>query len=207
MSSDQEPQPAFAPLSTKDLQRFKHSSWHSQFRSHTPKTSILPLTPQFIEWLEEDGIVLPLGSESAIEKAEEYEEELQEDEEPSWSFPELDRRIRAVLDKYDGAVFPKFDFSAPQVDFATLLIAIACVAFLTGCFACTGRFVDVGEPFAQVPYPGRRLPLTEKLRLRHTRSDIVRGRACRTRACAKEMVRHAAVERVESICQRKAAHW
>lgn len=115
MSSDDQEAVSRQTLTPPNLNQFKHSSWHSVFRSHTPKTTILTLPPRFIEWLESDGIVLPLGSESVVAKPEEYEEDPEEDEEASWKFPELDQRIRAIVDKYDGAVFPKFDFSAPQV--------------------------------------------------------------------------------------------
>jgi hypothetical protein len=32
-----------------------------------------------------------------------------------YSFPELDAQIRATIEKYDGAVFPKLNFSSPKV--------------------------------------------------------------------------------------------
>ena len=32
-----------------------------------------------------------------------------------YSFPELDAQIRATIDEYDGAVFPKLNFSSPKV--------------------------------------------------------------------------------------------
>jgi hypothetical protein len=38
-----------------------------------------------------------------------------EDEGPSYSFPELDSRIREVIEQYDGSVFPKLNWSSPQV--------------------------------------------------------------------------------------------
>lgn len=36
------------------------------------------------------------------------------DDGPQYSFPDLDRQIRAVVDEY-GAVFPKLNFSSPRV--------------------------------------------------------------------------------------------
>jgi hypothetical protein len=32
-----------------------------------------------------------------------------------YSFPELDAQIRATIDEYGGAVFPKLNFSSPKV--------------------------------------------------------------------------------------------
>jgi hypothetical protein len=32
-----------------------------------------------------------------------------------YAFPELDAHIRAVIDEYGGAVFPKLNFSSPKV--------------------------------------------------------------------------------------------
>ena len=37
-----------------------------------------------------------------------------EDERPSFAFPELDAQIRAAVAEY-GAVFPKLNFSSPRV--------------------------------------------------------------------------------------------
>jgi hypothetical protein len=34
-----------------------------------------------------------------------------------YSFPELDAQIRATIDEYGGAVFPKLNFSSPKVRF------------------------------------------------------------------------------------------
>lgn len=36
------------------------------------------------------------------------------------SFPALDAEIRQVIEKYNGAVFPKLNWSSPQVDFIDL---------------------------------------------------------------------------------------
>ena len=38
-----------------------------------------------------------------------------DEEEPTFSFPELDSEIRRILARYDGAVFPKLNWSSPQV--------------------------------------------------------------------------------------------
>ena len=48
-----------------------------------------------------------------------------DDDEPTYAFPELDCEIRRVLAKYDGAVFPKLNWSSPQVRTHTLTLTLA----------------------------------------------------------------------------------
>jgi hypothetical protein len=45
----------------------------------------------------------------------ESEEEEADEDQPVFSFPRLDAEIRSALEKYDGAVFPKLNWSSPQV--------------------------------------------------------------------------------------------
>jgi hypothetical protein len=42
----------------------------------------------------------------------------------SWqvSFPELDAEIRRIISRYDGAVFPKLNWSSPQVSSLALTL-------------------------------------------------------------------------------------
>lgn len=82
----------------------------------------------FLQWYESDGIVLPHGSDentAAAASEEEEEEEDHEEEEERWKFDELDAKIRNTINKYDGAVFPKLDWSAPRVSLMSELRRIA----------------------------------------------------------------------------------
>ncbi|PWN92538.1 D123-domain-containing protein [Acaromyces ingoldii] len=109
-----------APLA---LQHTRFSSWFPLYRRHSPKATILDLStlqPDFLEWLEEDGLVLPTESgdapspPSSLSGEEEEEEDDDDDEEAeARNFDGLNERIRRVIQDYEGAVFPKLDWSAP----------------------------------------------------------------------------------------------
>lgn len=53
----------------------------------------------------------------------EDDDESSESDDESWqvSFPHLDAKIRAVIEKYEGAVFPKLNWSSPQVSVSSLV--------------------------------------------------------------------------------------
>lgn len=95
-----------------------------RYRSLTPKTRLIPLSPPFIEYLRSDGIVLPPDDQSS---ADEVDEDAwtsstvtatvePEDEEPDPSLPWLDlhHNIKAKITELDGSVMPKLNWSAPK---------------------------------------------------------------------------------------------
>ncbi|PWN40529.1 D123-domain-containing protein [Ceraceosorus guamensis] len=107
------------------LQSTLFSTWYPNFRKISPKATIIDLQevqPEFLKWLEEDGIVLPEGSDLPIGREGEQQttrrptdaqdEDDAEDVRPA-KFDRLDARIRDVIKSYDGAVFPKLNWSAP----------------------------------------------------------------------------------------------
>ena len=108
------------------LQATLITSWYPNFRTVSPKATIvdvLSLQPDFLEWMDQDGLVLPKGSgrpagKEHEESDDEAESESDDDDEPKrapTSFPKLDARIREVISTYDGACFPKLNWSAPLV--------------------------------------------------------------------------------------------
>ncbi|GAA5979682.1 hypothetical protein JCM5350_003811 [Sporobolomyces pararoseus] len=116
----------FSPLRQSDVLACQFSSWYPRFKRHAPKATIIRPIPQeeeLLEYLESDGLFLPEGSGpngiselSDSESDEEEEEDSDSDDEPvkQFSFPQLDAEIRSVLSRYDGAVFPKLNWSSPQ---------------------------------------------------------------------------------------------
>lgn len=54
---------------------------------------------------------------SDLSDSDEEEEDSDDEQQPTFWFPRLDAEIRAALAKYDGAVFPKLNWSSPQVRF------------------------------------------------------------------------------------------
>ncbi len=57
----------FPELSQDDILAFQFSSWYHRFRSLTIKSTIIrPLTQEFRDYLDSEGVFLPEGSEDAL---------------------------------------------------------------------------------------------------------------------------------------------
>ncbi|POY75119.1 hypothetical protein BMF94_1749 [Rhodotorula taiwanensis] len=115
------PQAVFPPLLTADVLACQFSSWYPRFKRHAPKATVirpLPEDEDLVAFLEADGLFLPEGSGpmgiSDLSDSDEEEEDSDDEQQPTFSFPRLDAEIRAALAKYDGAVFPKLNWSSPQ---------------------------------------------------------------------------------------------
>ncbi|KAL8281385.1 hypothetical protein RQP46_006069 [Phenoliferia psychrophenolica] len=115
----------FPPLTCSDVLACRFSSWYPSFRKHSPKASIIkPLEERFIAYLESDRVFIPEGSGpmgvselSDDEDADDDDagsDDSDEDEMAQITFTDLDAQIRRVITKYDGAVFPKLNWSSPQ---------------------------------------------------------------------------------------------
>lgn len=105
------------------------SKWYPKYKKVSLKSRIIPLEEEFINYLNEDGIYLPFNDNGQPQKfyhaqrdeydsdwsSDEYEDE-DEDEANSKvpSFPSLEKQINAVIDEFDGNVFPKLNWSAPK---------------------------------------------------------------------------------------------
>jgi len=109
---------SFPTLVRSSVDACKHSSWYPVFRTHSPKTTVIsPLSKEFIDYLESDGIFAPRGSgyEQEAEGESSGSDEEDGDMHRQFAFPELDAQIRKVIQQYEGAVFPKLNWSSPQV--------------------------------------------------------------------------------------------
>lgn len=125
--------PSLLPLPSDylSLTKTRFNSWYPSFRKVSQKATILDLvelTPHqdrhgFLDWYQSDGIILPIGSDTSTSvtsqlgngNSEDSQGEEDDDQEKGWTFQLLDQQIRQVIQKYDGAVFPKLDWSAPRV--------------------------------------------------------------------------------------------
>ncbi|GAA5865730.1 hypothetical protein JCM8547_002759 [Rhodosporidiobolus lusitaniae] len=120
----------FPPLTTRDVLACQFSSWYPLYKRVSPKATVIrpiPYEQDFLDWLESDGLFMPEGSgpmgvselsdsDEEDEEEEEQDSDDSDDDEPvrQFSFPHLDAEIRSVLERYDGAVFPKLNWSSPQ---------------------------------------------------------------------------------------------
>ena len=115
---------AFPPLYRSAVNDCLYSSWQPQFKKHIPKASILALPDLFLEYLEADGVFIPKGSGHAHEEEGWSDEDDDEgDLQKNFAFPELDSKIRDIIEQY-GSVFPKFSWSSPQVRLALPAMAV-----------------------------------------------------------------------------------
>jgi len=98
-------------------------NWHPQFRKVTFKSEIIPLSEEFIKYLGEDGIYMPESAFPKFKKDETYEggdtnwDEENGDTEEAANLPnfhELEEKIKQVIKKFQGAVFPKLNWSSPK---------------------------------------------------------------------------------------------
>ncbi|KAK4700152.1 hypothetical protein P7C70_g6099, partial [Phenoliferia sp. Uapishka_3] len=113
----------FPPLTRADVLACRFSSWYPAFRKHSPKASIIkPLEDRFIDYLESDRVFIPEGSGpmGVSELSDDEDEDSRNgsdcSEDQTWQikFEDLDAKIRTIITKYDGVVFPKLNWSSPQ---------------------------------------------------------------------------------------------
>lgn len=77
----------------------------------TPKARLVPLTQPFLDYLRADGIVLPPEA-NADDSG--YEDEENDNTDPSEQWPGVHESIRQTIDTLGGKVVPKLNWSAPK---------------------------------------------------------------------------------------------
>ncbi|KAI8061652.1 D123-domain-containing protein [Gongronella butleri] len=109
------------PFTARDKELCAINSWYPHFRDVTFKTTLLPLSQGFIDYLNADGIYLPKeGQPQAAATIEELDDDDDDDnddlsQEPDQTphFPEVDQAIRQAIGDY-GAAFVKLNWSSPR---------------------------------------------------------------------------------------------
>ncbi|KAI9879667.1 MAG: hypothetical protein M1830_007774 [Pleopsidium flavum] len=94
------------------------------YRGATPKARLIPLTPSFLSYLREDGIVLPsdndsdyqpsIDTDSGIFSAEDDSEDEEALLDPSVHFRDIHLKIKETIAELGGKVTPKLNWSAPK---------------------------------------------------------------------------------------------
>lgn len=104
--------------------------WYRELQAVSIKSEIIPLSKSFIEYLQEDGIILPPHLDKFISSTDnndewDSEEDVDKDRNvetcqaavssiaPDWDFVDLDRDITLAMNRLGGEVFIKVNWSAP----------------------------------------------------------------------------------------------
>ena len=100
--------------------------WYPVYKQWTIKSKIIKLPPEFIHYLLEDGVVLPVSGDQEVitslsaENVAEHNNsgddwsDCEDDEILAPSFPDLEREITKAIKELGGEVFPKLNWSAPR---------------------------------------------------------------------------------------------
>ncbi|KAH0543341.1 hypothetical protein FGG08_002297 [Glutinoglossum americanum] len=118
----------FPPVSKSHILHCSYAYWHALYRSITPKARVIPLTPAFLDYLREDGIVLPDDnadeqppwddSDSGVYSEDREGEEDDDDDDalldPSVHFRDTHLLIKEEIASLGGRIAPKLNWSAPR---------------------------------------------------------------------------------------------
>ncbi|RYP03273.1 hypothetical protein DL764_005266 [Monosporascus ibericus] len=132
----------FPPITREHILHCSYDSWFPRYQSACIKSRIIQLTPEFIKYIREDGIVLADDDDDATADDDDDEEwasapsgvpqsrvqnedddtdsdsDSDEDEPPrlppNQRFPELHQAIKDKIAELGGAVAPKLNWSAPK---------------------------------------------------------------------------------------------
>ncbi|KAL8397707.1 hypothetical protein RB594_004421 [Gaeumannomyces avenae] len=140
----QQPPAQFPPVSRSHILNCSYDAWFPRYRTSCLKSSIIRLSPEFVDYLREDGIIL--ADEEATSREAGGDEGPDDDWEPSIAtgvfqpqpgsdsdsdsedddehharrlppnlrFPELHQQIRDEIKRLGGQVVPKLNWSSPK---------------------------------------------------------------------------------------------
>ncbi|KAJ5887673.1 Cell division cycle protein [Penicillium taxi] len=105
----------FPPITYSHILHCSYHNWHPRYRALTPKSRLIPLSPQFVSYLRADGIVLP--SEPTLtndnDELDTYSDSGEEEADPSSEWQEVHTQIKNIIAEL-GTVAPKLNWSAPK---------------------------------------------------------------------------------------------
>lgn len=140
----QQPLAQFPPVTRDHILNCSYDAWFPRYRTSCLKSSIIRLSPEFVDYLREDGIIL--ADEEATSREADGDEEAEDEWEPSIAtgvfqpqpgsdsdsdsedggghqarrlppnlrFPELHQRIKDEIKRLGGQVVPKLNWSSPK---------------------------------------------------------------------------------------------
>ncbi|KAI0023166.1 D123-domain-containing protein [Xylariomycetidae sp. FL0641] len=135
-SASTDPAAEFPPITRDHILNCSYDSWFPKYRASCIKSRIIPLSPEFLEYIREDGIILADDDEAEPEDDEwessnvrphvveevdtdsDTDSESDEDEPPklppNQRFPDIHKTIIDKIAELGGAVAPKLNWTAPK---------------------------------------------------------------------------------------------
>ncbi|OCF75495.1 cytoplasmic protein [Kwoniella mangroviensis CBS 8886] len=117
-------------LTRRQIDAARTSSWYDTFQDITFDSTVIDLSElgeeeEFLHWLESDSIFLPEGSEGRYapdsstsptrrRSSSNASSSSSSSDAPVYHLPKLNAAIRQVIEKYNGSVFPKLNWTAPK---------------------------------------------------------------------------------------------
>ncbi|KAF2965988.1 hypothetical protein GQX73_g7573 [Xylaria multiplex] len=134
-TSDTPPVLQFPPVTRDHILNCSYDSWFCRYRTSCIKSRIIPLSPEFVNYIREDGIILADEDGAESDDDEEWEgtpstirppihevesdsgsEDIDEPPKlpPNKRFPDLHQLIKDKIAELGGAVAPKLNWTAPK---------------------------------------------------------------------------------------------
>ncbi|KAK4204360.1 putative cell division cycle protein [Triangularia verruculosa] len=132
----------FPPVKREHILHCSYDYWFPKYRTSCVRSEIIPLTPDFVSYIHEDGIILAHEGSSDPNQEEddddweptnpssdfpppprEPDDESDSDDEeettpnrlpPNQRFPDLHNKIESTIKQLGGAVAPKLNWSSPR---------------------------------------------------------------------------------------------
>ncbi|OAA71358.1 cell cycle control protein Cdc123 [Cordyceps fumosorosea ARSEF 2679] len=128
-----EPAFVFPPVTKDHIQNCSYDAWFPKYRSSCIKSRIIPISADFITYLQEDGIILAddsdvlgdaqddewqssgaMTSNNAPNDSQDSDEDEALQLPPNQRFPETHTKIKETIEELGGAVAPKLNWSSPK---------------------------------------------------------------------------------------------
>lgn len=124
MAVDMAPEPEADEMQEEEVLACAFQSWFHLFKDLTFKSEIIPLPEDFVRYLLADGIHVPSKTKSSTPGAMEDDAasngswgsggDSEDDPEATFDFPELEEEVRSAIQRLNGKVLPKLNWSAPK---------------------------------------------------------------------------------------------
>ncbi|PWY72346.1 D123-domain-containing protein [Aspergillus heteromorphus CBS 117.55] len=107
----------FPPVTYSHILHCSYHDWQPRYRTHVPKSRLIPLNAPFVSYLRADGIVLtpeaapPTDSDNDDTFSDDGDEA---ESDPSIEWPEIHAQVKSTIAEYGGKVTPKLNWSAPK---------------------------------------------------------------------------------------------